>query len=158
MTISRIELAIWGAVIASLGAAALGARVPVSLAPEPAPIAIHPAVGAGHRDIDAAASALVATDPFRLARYPSPIPFRPDGDGAMALPPPRPPRPVLSVSGILGGPHWSAVLEGIPGRETGAVVQAGDTLGGLKVRKVERDTVVITGMDTTWRLIVRRAW
>lgn len=157
MNVSRlVETGLWGAAVALLVTAAAGARAPrtgVSAVPRGASRAAETADVNG----DAAASQLVAEDPFRAARHPSPIAYRPDIEGAPP-PPPRASRPALGVSGIVGGPPWSAVLEGVPGREGGALVQAGDTLGGLKVRMVRRDTVVITGMDTTWRLIVRRAW
>ncbi|MFL5560838.1 MAG: hypothetical protein ACJ79K_05105 [Gemmatimonadaceae bacterium] len=109
------------------------------------------------REIDDAAAALPETDPFRAARHPSPVPYTPNQEGAPP-PPPHAPVPALSVSGIIGGPPWAAVLEGIPGRQGSIVVHPGDTLGGLRVRSVKRDSVVITGVDTTWRLIVRRAW
>jgi hypothetical protein len=157
MTGARIEIACWCAVAALSAIALLGAR-PVRRSVAATTV---PRIGASDRapsvDTDAAVSALIATDPFRSARHASPVAYSPEIEGAPP-PPPRPPRPGLAVSGIIGGPPWSAVLEGVPGRESGAVVRAGDTLGGLCVRAVRRDTVVITGMDTTWRLIVRRAW
>ena len=77
--------------------------------------------------------------------------------------PVRPTKPVLVLRGVVGGPgaqRWEAVLDGVPGRERGVVVRAGDVLGGaagagaLRVRQVDAGGVVITGMDTTWRLNV----
>ena len=154
---ARIEIACWCAAAALGVVALLGARQPRAADAASALPRIAASGSAAAADINAAVSALVATDPFRAARHSSPVAYRPDLEGAPP-PPPRPPRPGLAVSGIIGGPPWSAVLEGVPGREGGAVVRTGDTLGGLRVRAVGRDTVVITGMDTTWRLIVRRAW
>ena len=157
MSARRVELALWAGALAFGVAALLGARTPRDPA---AAAGLRPPVAAPlprAADTDASLAALVATDPFRAARHPSPVAYKPELEGAPP-PPPRAPRPALAVSGIIGGPPWSAVLEGIPGREGGAVVRGGDTLGGLRVRQVTRDTVVITGMDTTWRLIVRRAW
>jgi hypothetical protein len=159
MILSRTELALWSAAIALGAIAVLGARTPGAAGNEAGDVARErptPSV-ATVGDVTHAAAALVATDPFRAARHPSPIAYRADLEGAPP-PPMRAQRPALAISGIIGGPPWSAVLEGVPGREAGTVVQSGDTLGGLKVRAVKRDTVVITGMDTTWRLIVRRAW
>ena len=159
MTLSRLELALWSTAIALGAVATLGARTPRdsgSATPSAAHRRATPGA-ASSADVDRAATSLIETDPFRPARRPSPIAYRPELEGAPP-PPPRVPRPALGISGIIGGPPWSAVLEGVPGRDAGAVVRAGDTLGGLKVRAVKRDTVVITGMDTTWRLIVRRAW
>jgi len=154
---ARIEIACWCAAAALSAAALLGSRAPLVGNVVSAPAVGRTVERAATEDADALASALAATDPFRASRHPSPVAYRPELDGAPP-PPPRPPRPGLAISGIIGGPPWSAVLEGVPGRDGGAVVRAGDTLGGLRVRAVRSDTVVITGMDTTWRLIVRRAW
>jgi hypothetical protein len=105
----------------------------------------------------AAAELLVARDPFRLERRPAVVAYDPAAENAPP-PSPRPPRPALVVTGIIGGPPWEAVLEGIPGRQGSVLVRRGDTLAGLRVRAVGKDSVRIVGMDTTWTLIVRRAW
>jgi hypothetical protein len=105
----------------------------------------------------AAAELLVARDPFRLERRPAAVAYDPAKENAPP-PPPRPPRPTLVVTGIIGGPPWEALLEGIPGREGSVLVRRGDTLAGLRVRAVGRDSVRIVGMDTAWMLTVRRAW
>jgi hypothetical protein len=159
MTFSRMELALWSTAVACTAIAMLGARPPHAGSREAATAARvrqMPNVTT-EGDLSHAAASLVETDPFRAARRPSPIEYVPELEGAPP-PPPRAPRPPLAISGIIGGPPWSAVLEGVPGREAGTVVRPGDTLGGLRIQAVKRDTVVITGMDTTWRLIVRRAW
>lgn len=159
MTMTRVEIGLWTAALLCGVTAAVGARAPYT---RPSPVQ-DTSKGRAHstastmRDIDAASVSLVDADPFRVARHPSPVEYRPEIEGAPP-PPPRPPKPGLSVAGIIGGPPWSAVVEGIPGRQGSTVVQQGDTLGGLTVRSVKRDTVVITGVDTVWRLIVRRAW
>lgn len=105
----------------------------------------------------AAAEVVVAKDPFRLERRPSPVSYSPTTESAPA-PPPRPPRPALAVTGIVGGPPWEALLEGLPGRQGSVLVRRGDTVSGLRIRSITRDTVRISGMDTTWKLAVRRAW
>jgi hypothetical protein len=38
------------------------------------------------------------------------------------------------------------------------LVRQGDAVGDLKIRVVGRDTVVIQGADTTWRLTLKRPW
>jgi hypothetical protein len=76
----------------------------------------------------------------------------------LAPPEPKAPRPTLVLRGIIGGPPWSAILEGIPGRQGSVVLRRGDTVAALVVRAVRRDTVVIEGADTTWRLTVKRSW
>ena len=159
MSVPKIETVLWTATAAFAATALIGARTPRTgtLAAGHATRARVESTASMMREIDDAAVSLVATDPFRAARQPSPIAYQPELEGAPP-PPPRAARPALSVCGIMGGPPWSAVLEGVPGRDGGAVIHAGDTLGGLSVRAVKHDTVVITGADTTWRLAVRRAW
>ena len=102
------------------------------------------------------AASVVARDPFRLDRRPSTVAF---GGPPVAPTPPADPsrRPRISVSGIFG-PPWQAVLEGIPGREGSVVARAGDVFGDLRVRAIRRDTVVVQGADTTWKLTVRHIW
>ena len=100
-------------------------------------------------------SRTVSSDPFRLEREPANVPFGASPPSARPLTPAQ--RPRLAVTGIFG-PPWQAVVEGIPGREGSVVVVEGQAFGELRVRSIRRDTVVIAGADTTWRLIVRRPW
>jgi hypothetical protein len=92
---------------------------------------------------------------FRLDR-------RAEGSAMKATPTPVPPqaagvpKPRFVLRGILGGPPWDAVLEGIPGREGSVVVRTRDSVAGFLIRSVHRDTVVVHGMDTTWRLTMGR--
>lgn len=103
--------------------------------------------------IDAAARVAAETDPFRLDRRPSSVPYRPDLEGVAT--PPKPPKPALALEGLVGN---AALIDGVPGRSATAIVHTGDTLGGLKIRRIGRDTVVVTGADTTWRLTLRHVW
>jgi hypothetical protein len=103
--------------------------------------------------VDAASRILIATDPFRLDRRPTSVMYRPELEGV--APPPRPPRPQLVLEGLVGG---AALIDGAPGHPTTAIVHAGDTIGGLRIRRVGRDTVIVSGTDTTWRLTLRQAW
>jgi hypothetical protein len=103
--------------------------------------------------IDAAAGVVAQTDPFRLDRRPTSVPYRPDLEGV--VPPPKPAKPVLVLEGVVGN---VALLDGAPGHGETAIVHVGDTLGGLRVRRIGRDTVLISGADTTWRLTLRQAW
>lgn len=163
MTGRRVELALW---VLALGAAACGAvawtrdaSVPVSPARRlslTAPVA--PTV-VETDSLESAAEETAANDPFRLARAPSSVPFEPTSRSTVAGPPPLPTsRPALKLAGVIGGPPWEALLEGIPGREGSALVRRGDVLGTLTVRSVGRDTVVVQGIDTTWRLTMKRTW
>lgn len=106
--------------------------------------------------LDAWESEIVDGDLFRASRAPSPVAFGSASESATPSAP-RPLRPSLSVTGIIG-PPWEAVVEGMPGKESGVVVRPGDRHGELHVRSVRRDSVVIQGADTMWRLTVRRAW
>ena len=78
---------------------------------------------------------------------------------AMAMMP-QPPssKPRLVLRGVLGGPPWDAIIEGIPGREGSVVLRAGQSLGGVTVRAARRDTVWARGFDTTWTLTLARTW
>lgn len=109
--------------------------------------------------LNAAATSVAAHDPFRVDHQPSSVAYRPELEGVAPPPPvPKPPKPHLTVAGIIGGPPWQALLDSVPGRDGSVLVQKGDTLGGLRVRSVGRDTVIVQGTDTTWRLIVRQPW
>ena len=157
----RVELLLWAAAITSLVVAWLGWRYGTpSPVPIPAPSLAAPAVPSDGAADSLAGERALDLDPFRIARHPSPVEYLSEADGMppQSPPAPKPPKPLLAVSGIVGGPPWAALIEGIPGREGTIVVRQGDTLGGLTVRRVGRDTVTVLGMDTTWRLTVRRAW
>jgi hypothetical protein len=98
-------------------------------------------------------------DPFRLARSPASARYDP---WAPAQPPvvatPRPNRPVLTLAGIVGGPPWQALVEGIPGRPAGVLLRAGDKVEGIRLEALRGDTALLTGMDTTWVLVPRKVW
>jgi hypothetical protein len=159
----RIEVALWvagavGAALAIVGwrtSSRASSPVP-SLGVAPAAIVIDPDT------VSRAASHLSETDPFRLDRRPARVAYQAVADGAASEAAiVRPPRPTLVLKGIIGAgrpARWVALIDGVPGRAQTAVVRDGDTLGGLRVRHVGRDTVVVTASDTTWRLTVRLAW
>ena len=69
---------------------------------------------------------------------------------------PKPPKPMLMLRGLLGGPPWTALIEGLPSREGAVVLRLGETHAGVTFRGVRHDTVAIVGFDTTWKLTVRR--
>jgi hypothetical protein len=109
--------------------------------------------GTPAESIDAAARVAIETDPFRLDRRPSSVAYRPDLEGV--APPAKPAKPQLALAGLVGR---AALLDGVPGRTATSIVHAGDTLGGLTIRRIGRDTVVVSGADTTWRLTLRHIW
>lgn len=163
MKARAIEALLWGAAVlmAAVAAVAAGGTRPTAestqplgwtaVTPEPQPF------DAGA--LTEAAAAIAATDPFRLERQASRVPY-----GAQPTPPemphspPPPPRPALSVSGIIGGPPWEAIIEGVPGRDGGVLVSVGQLLGELRIRAIHRDTVIVEGPDTMWILTLRRPW
>jgi hypothetical protein len=102
---------------------------------------------------------IVAGNPFRTNRSPAPVPFTLDVGAAKspAVAAPAAARAVLTLRGIVG-PPWSALIEGMPGTAAATVVKAGDRFGDLRVEAIRHDTVIVRGADTTWRLVVARAW
>lgn len=97
----------------------------------------------------------VRGDLFRPQRVPAPLPFGARPAASITETPAH--RPRLSIAGI-SGPPFLAILEGVPGRERGQVVRAGDVTAGLRVRRIDATTVHIDGPDTAWVLTVRRGW
>lgn len=163
MSAHRLEVMLWAVALALALVAGVRAR-PGGLRSTPVPAtasAAAPIRRVAAEALTAASAVIVERDPFRLERRPSSVPYAPMLEGA---PPPvaRPPRPVLVVTGIVGGPPWEALVEGIPGRHASVLVRRGDafgdSIGRLIVQRIAPDTLVITGMDTTWTLTVRKAW
>lgn len=105
-----------------------------------------------------AAERVVSRDPFRLERRPADVRFDPDPPPP-ARPEAPPPRRVAEPR-LLGvtGPPWRAILEGVPGRERAVVARVGSTFGELVVARISADTVIVQAPDTSFVLIVRRAW
>jgi hypothetical protein len=105
------------------------------------------------RTQDSLARRLIAAGPFRRSRRPPPLSYTLD------TPPPAPQsgpglRPGLRLTGIILGPRPVAVIEGIPGASGGRVLAVGDTLGGLRVRRILARSATLVGFDTTWTLTI----
>lgn len=101
---------------------------------------------------------VVGGHPFRPDRRAAPRRYEPSptgGEPAAASPSLR---PSLRLAGLLWGSVPRVVLEGVPGREGAVVLTAGDTAGGLRVRRLEPGRAVIAGHDTTWVLTPRGLW
>jgi len=155
------ERVLWSVTAVAALAAVVGvraARATAATAPPPMPAAaveprrLHP------DSVAHAVAAFVANDPFRLSRQPATVAYAPALEGLAPPTVARPPRPSLVLRGIVGGPPWSAILDGVPGRDGSLLMRRGDSAGTLVVRAVGRDTVIIKGADTTWRLTVKRSW
>lgn len=115
-----------------------------------------PARDAGQRVASESITAIVNRDPFRIGRLPAITAYDPVRL-AQAVAPPLP-RPALTLVGVVNGADASAVVEGLPGVEGPRVVRVGDSLAGLRIKKIGNNRVVIVGMDTTWVLEVREPW
>ena len=99
----------------------------------------------------------MSRDAFRVDRRPAALAYDPARAGAQPAAP-GPPKPSLTLVGLVAGHNATAVLEGLPGIEGSRVVRVGDVVSGLRVTRIEQDRVVIVGMDTTWVLKVREPW
>jgi hypothetical protein len=104
-----------------------------------------------------AARVTVGSNLFRLSRSPADVRFarRVPVAAFQAAPPPRV-RPRLVLKGIVGGPPWRAILDGLPGAPPGTIVATGGVFETLTIAAITRDTVVVQGADTTWRLTLSR--
>ena len=106
--------------------------------------------------LDSAVELVVANNPFRLSRRPSAVPFGSERMAGAVVEPPREPRPQLVLAGIVGGPPWVALLDGVPGRQGSVAVRQGDTVNALFIKEITRQGAVVTGSDTLWVLSLRR--
>ena len=153
---TQTEYLLWAVAMLSLILAVTVAR---AAAPEPLPARFAPTVHDSRsmvpaESLGARVLRVVATDPFRLARAPSPVPFG-SAPGAAAPTPTAAPLPDLQLRGIIG-PPWSAVLEIAPEGAIGHLVRAGDSIAGARVVVVRADAVTLRTLDTTWTLKMRR--
>ena len=102
-----------------------------------------------------AAEYIAAHDPFRIAHEPSLVAY----GAPAAVAPPIVTRPALSLVGIVGGgTRWAAIVGGVPGHEGHLVLQAGDSVSGLRVSRVTAGNAVVHGRDTTWVLRLGNPW
>ena len=160
---SRHEVALWSAcfVLALVGVMrVLNALIPAPPSAEARPARVVAPVRTISGDTLATARReVVETDPFRLSRRPSAAAYRVQLEGIPISPPiARPPKPLLALAGIVGGPPWQALIDGLPGRTGTVVVRSGESIGDLRIRSVRQDAVIVADADTTWHLTVRRAW
>ena len=151
----------WGSGVWLLsGIAALVGSLAVRTVPPPALPALRPTVVPSAVSTpypaDSLARAVVTRDLFRSDRRPAGVPYDPLR-GAVALPD-GPPKPQLTLTGVVWGEVPEAVIEGLPTTDRPRVVRAGDVVGGLAIRHIGEGSVVVVGMDTTWTLTVRVPW
>jgi hypothetical protein len=149
------------AVLAALGAMLRIARASGEVGEsQPPSYALRPSAPSVDDDsLGEAAANTAANDPFRLANRPSTVRYDAKTEGGLGAPAqfvPPPVRPSLVLKAIVGGPPWSAVVDGIPGQQPGTIVLSGTTFEKLTVKSVGRDTVVIQAPDTAWKLTLSR--
>lgn len=152
----QTESLLWAGAMFSLILAFTVAR---AAAPEPLPARITSAAHDSRSVVPAESLGVrvlrvIASDPFRLARAPSPVPFG-SAQGAGAPAATVGSLPDLQLRGIIG-PPWSAVLESAPGSAISQLVRAGDSIAGARVVVVRADAVTLRTPDTTWTLRMRR--
>jgi hypothetical protein len=114
-----------------------------------------PPRGATADSLAAATEAIIANDPFRLARVPAAVRFG-ESPTVATLNPVNPPRPPLLLRAIVGGPPWQAVLDGLPGQPSGTVVRPGAVFETIRISAITSDTVIVQASDTVWKLTVKR--
>ena len=163
MRVAALQIFLGTVLVAALaaGGALIGPAVPVALPPLSAAVTAAAETTSRQRlPLDSLALAAAGRAPFRASRTPSAVAYDPSGLVPIASAAPPAPRPVLAVSGIVWGvgAKSSAVVEGLPGTQGPRVVRIGEIIGGLKVRRIQRDTVVVVGSDTIWTLGVRAPW
>lgn len=153
------ERAIWVTTVIVVAGTGLILRPAHERAPSLAPT-VPPASAEPHQlnpdSLARATAFLVANDPFRLSHQPATVAYSPALEGVAPPPVARPPRPNLVLRGIVGGPPWSAIVDGVPGRDGSTLLRRGDSVASYVIRAVGRDTVTLKGADTTWQLTVKR--
>jgi hypothetical protein len=105
---------------------------------------------------DSVVQLIIARTPFRAARRPAAVAFDPRLPAQIDAP--DTPKPALALSGIVWGAEPTAIIQGLPGIEGSKVVRRGDVIGGIKVSRIERERVWVSGLDTTWALTLREPW
>jgi len=145
--------------LAVLGVAAVLRAATVPLAPPPdIPDAPTPAVTTT-RDTtvpwDSLQTLVVSRDLFQRERRPPPQAPAPG-----EVPPAEAIAPTMNLRlvGIVAGARPSAVILGVPGATGPRLVLEGDRVGNLTVRRIARDTVVLSVADSLIRLTIREPW
>ena len=108
------------------------------------------------RATHAAADDATDANAFRISHQPSEAPYEPRRFAVVQAVVALAPRPDLVLKGIVGGPPWQAIIEGIPGQAASLVMSAGASFDRFTIQSVSRDSVVVRGTDTTWTLTLAR--
>jgi hypothetical protein len=160
MTGRQMERVLWGCAALAGGVGLLGLRALEPRIGEAAPAlpVLTAVTGRPSADaLDSAVGEIADRNLFRpeRTRAEEQVAATAPGPTAMAVPSNK---PHLVLKGVLGGPPWDAVVEGIPGREGAVVIRVGESVAGVSVRAIRRDTAYVRGFDTTWALPLTRTW
>src|SRR5690606_29800215 len=55
-----------------------------------------------------------------------------------AVPAPEPTVPTFYLRGTVGGPPWTALISGVPGRDGDAALHVGDSIGNVRIVGISR--------------------
>lgn len=153
------ELALWTIALSAMLVAVFASRRMLRGEDAATPIvwpAPQPNASASPDSIAQLGTRIVDGDVFRVDRKPAAVPYRMAGDSAPSAPTPPPvPKPVLTLVGIVGGPPWAALIDGVPAQTGTVLVHPRDSIGGLRVRDVSAVQVTLTGLDTVWHLTTK---
>lgn len=129
-------------------------------APVPVPPAApRPAPRLSAAALESAGENVVRRNPFRISRAPGivrvgqPVASSAGESRPMVI---APVKPNLIVRAIVGGPPWSALLDGLPNGVAGVVVREGDVFGTLRIGAITPDTVAAMERDSVWKFTVNR--
>ena len=155
-----LEVALWTVSVATVAGAMRELRSPAS---NVTPVALSaPSVSVDmvppdEAEFAHAAELITASDPFRVQRRPAAVRFLVDTVATPAQSPSITPT-TLALAGIIGGPPWEALVEGLPNRDGATLVKRGDVFGSIKIVRVTRDSVVIVMPDSLRTLGLKRVW
>jgi hypothetical protein len=160
MTRRHIERALWGCAALAVNAGLLGMRGAeprtggeIDELPVVATMTAPPTSAA----LDSAVDDITDRNLFRPERASAEEREGSPAPGSMAMIVPSS-KPHLVLKGVLGGPPWDVVVEGVPGRDGAVVIRVGESVSGITVRAIRRDTAYVRGFDTTWALPLTRTW
>jgi hypothetical protein len=164
MNVLWIERALWVGAVAAAGGAVVSVRastVRTLAASRPAMLpAVATAPARPNTDsLESAVEDIADNNLFRPERTSAEEPAQAPVAMQMGMPMPSPStKPRLVLRGMIGGPAWEAIIEGIPGRDGSVVLRTGQSVGGITLRSVRKDTAYARGFDTSWALPLARSW
>lgn len=155
----RIRLVAWGLAIGAAATASLAWATAGVGRPAARPTELRSLDESGLPGIPLDSTLSRATgnrNPFRIDQQTARPPRKPSADATGSAVAVRPPQPSLVLAGLLG-PPWVAILEGIPGHETGALLAEGQVINGIRIVAVRGDTIRLANADTVW-VLTQRKW